>query len=34
MKHVICYSGGHSSARVAVSVARHYPGGGDHPAKP
>lgn len=25
MKHVICYSGGHSSARVAVSVARRFP---------
>lgn len=25
MKHVVCYSGGHSSARVAVSVARKFP---------
>lgn len=25
MKHVICYSGGHSSARVAISVARKFP---------
>lgn len=25
MKHIICYSGGHSSARVAVSVARKFP---------
>lgn len=25
MKHVICYSGGHSSARVAISVARRFP---------
>lgn len=25
MKHIICYSGGHSSARVAISVARKFP---------
>lgn len=25
MKHVVCYSGGHSSARVAISVARRFP---------
>lgn len=25
MKHVVCYSGGHSSARVAVSVSRRFP---------
>ena len=25
MKHIICYSGGHSSARVAISVARRFP---------
>lgn len=24
MKHIVCYSGGHSSARVAVAVARRF----------
>lgn len=28
MKHIICYSGGHSSALVAIEVARKY-GAGD-----